>query len=398
VAALAATVVGASNRWQPTTMATATAQTPRSRRTADASQFGLWRLNGESAQQVRSNVIASEERLERIIQERLDILGLDDLFQIGRQVITDFGKHIDLLAIDGRGDLYVIELKRDRTPREVVAQALEYGFWAQGLSLEAVRELYAKHHQGDDFDSAFTSHFEGDLPESINTDHHPVVVAGGIDTSSEQIVDYLRGYRVPINVLFFEYLQDGDREYLARSWLSDPETEASSGASGKKQAPWSGLDFFVAVGENQHRNWDDMRRFGFVSAGHGEKYRKAMSNLFEGARVWAAIPGTGYVGMGEVIAPAVAISDFEVEVEVDGVTVPILQAPLEASNMGEEADDPEQSEYLARVRWIDVRPREQAVWEKGMFANQNVVAKLRQPFTLQRLAEVFRVPTNRNPE
>jgi hypothetical protein len=73
---------------------------------------------------VRSNVIASEERLEKIIQARLDILGLDDLFQIGRQVITDFGKRIDLLAIDGRGDLYVIELKRDRTPREVVAQAL----------------------------------------------------------------------------------------------------------------------------------------------------------------------------------------------------------------------------------------------------------------------------------
>jgi len=114
------------------------------------------------------------------------------------------------------------------------------------------------------------------------------------------------------------------------------------------------------------------------------------------ARVWAAIPGTGYVGMGEVIAPAVAIRDFEVE--VDGVTVPILQAPLEASNMGEDADDPEQSEYLARVRWIDARPREQAVWEKGMFANQNVVAKLRQPFTLQRLAEVFRAPTDSNPE
>ncbi len=61
---------------------------------------------------MRSNVIASEERLEIIIQERLDILGLDDLFEIGRQVITDFGKRIDLLAIDGRGDLYVIELKR----------------------------------------------------------------------------------------------------------------------------------------------------------------------------------------------------------------------------------------------------------------------------------------------
>ena len=38
VAALVATVVGMSSRWQPTTMATATAQAPRSRRTADACQ------------------------------------------------------------------------------------------------------------------------------------------------------------------------------------------------------------------------------------------------------------------------------------------------------------------------------------------------------------------------
>jgi hypothetical protein len=208
-----------------------------------------------------------------------------------------------------------------------------------------------------------------------------------MDTSTEQIVEYVRGYGVPINVLFFEYLQDGDREYLARSWLSDPQLETPSGSAGKKQAPWNGVDFFVAVGESQHRNWDDMRRYGFVSAGHGDKYRRAMSNLFEGARIWAAIPGTGYVGVGQVTAPAVGVDEFEVE--IDGRALPILQAPLKAANMGEDADDLEQSEYLARVRWIDTRPRDQAFWEKGMFANQNVVAKLRQPFTLQRLAEVF---------
>lgn len=310
-------------------------------------KFGLWRVDGSLVQQVPPTVIASEERLEEIIEARIDILGLGNLFQIGRQLITDYGKRIDILAIDGQGDLHVIELKKDQTPREVVAQSLEYGFWIQRLSFEAIRELYAKHHQGDDFDSAFTSHFETDLPEAINTSHHLVVVATGMEGSTEQIVDYVRGYGVPINVLFFEYLQ-GDREYLARSWLGDPGAEAPGGATGKKQAPWNGVDFFVAVGENQHRNWDDMRRYDFVSAGHGDKYRKAMGNLFVGARVSAAIPGTGYVGVGEVTAPAVGVDEFEVE--IDGETVPILQAPLQADNMGEDADDAEQSEYLARVR------------------------------------------------
>lgn len=358
-------------------------------------KFGLWRVDGDSVDQVPPSGISSEERLEDILELRIEILGLGDLFQIGRQIITDFGKRIDLLAIDAQGDLYVIELKKDRTPREVVAQALEYGFWVQNLSFEGIRELYAKHHEGDDFDSAFTSHFEADIPEAVNTSHQLIVVATGMDVSTEQIVDYVREYGVPINVLFFEYLNDGDREYLARSWLTDPELETSSGGASKKQVPWNEVDFFVAVGESDERKWDDMVRYGFVSAGHGEKYRKAMENLFEGARVWAAIPQSratggayGYVGVGRVTGPAVAVNDFDVE--VDGAAMNILQAPeLKATNMGWDADDLEQCEYLARVEWIDTRPREQAVWEKGMFANQNVVAKLRQPFTLQRLGEVF---------
>lgn len=350
-------------------------------------KFGLWRLDGPEVLQVPAAVIATEDRLESVIEERIDILGLGRLLLIGRQVITDYGKRVDLLAIDSQGDLHLIELKRDRTPREVVGQTLEYGFWLQDLTLDTIRELFVKHHAGEDFDSAFTDQFEVDLPDAINTGHHLAVVATGIDASTEQMIEYLREYNVPINVLFFEYLRDGGREYLARSWLSDPDLESTSGSSGKKQAPWNQRDFFVAVGENQHRNWDDMRRYGFVSAGHGDKYRKAMSNLFEGARAWAAIPGTGYVGVGEVLEPAVRVNDFEVE--LDGQMVPILSAPLDASMMDDDAEDPEMSEYLVRVRWLDTKDRNDALWEEGMFANQNVVAKLRQPFTLQRLRETF---------
>jgi hypothetical protein len=359
-----------------------------------AVKFGLWRVDGESVEQVPTSAIASEERLEDILAARIDILGLGPLLQIGRQVITDFGKRIDLLAIDVQGDLYVIELKKDRTPRDVIAQALEYGFWVQALSFEAIRKLYAKHHDDEDFESAFTDHFEAEIPEALNTAHQLVVVATGMDRSTEQIVEYVRGYEVPINVLFFEYLDDDGRGYLARSWLADPELEAPSKSGTKKQAPWNEVDFFVAVGENNERNWDDMVQYGFVSAGHGDKYRKAMEKLFEGARVWAAIPSSratggahGYVGVGTVTAAAVGVNAFDVE--VDGRSMNILDAPLKAPNMGWDADDPEQCEYLVRVEWIDHRPREHAFWEKGMFANQNVVAKLRQPLTLQRLAEHF---------
>ncbi|BDQ18866.1 endonuclease NucS [Rhodococcus qingshengii] len=351
-------------------------------------KFGLWRVDGTDVLRVPPRVIESEARLEKIIESRIEILGLGDLLVIGPQVMTDFAKRIDLLAIDAEGDLYVIELKKDRTPRDVVAQALEYGFWVRDLSFEAVSDLFEKNHPGEDFASAFIDRFESEVPEVVNNDHHLVIVATGLDSSTEQIVEYVRGYGVPINVLFFEYLFDEDREYLARSWMSDPALDLpQAGAGNKKQPTWNGVDFFVAIGEGRHRNWDDMREYGFVSAGQGDKYRKAMFKLFEGARVWAEIPSTGYVGVGVVEEPAVRVADFNVDTE--GKSIPLLECPVRANSLGENAEDEELSEYLVRVRWLDARPREQAVWEKGMFANQNVVAKLRQPFTLQRLSESF---------
>ena len=83
----------------------------------------------------------------------------------------------------------------------------------------------------------------------------------------------------------------------------------------------------------------------------------------------------------------VPVKDFQVA--VDGIQVPILQAPKKAEDMGEDADDPERSEYLVRVEWSKVFPANEAYWVPGMYANQNSVTKLRNKFTLDRLAERF---------
>jgi hypothetical protein len=42
-----------------------------------------------------------------------------------------FGGRIDLLAIAPDGALVLIELNRNRTPREVVAQSLDYAGWVE---------------------------------------------------------------------------------------------------------------------------------------------------------------------------------------------------------------------------------------------------------------------------
>ncbi|MCL5275161.1 MAG: hypothetical protein M1434_10525 [Chloroflexi bacterium] len=146
---------------------------------------------------------------------------------------------------------------------------------------------------------------------------------------------------------------------------------------------WNGRDWYVSLGVGERRTWEDCQKYGFISAGGGRWYSNTLQLLSPGARIYTCIPKIGYVGVGTVKEPAVRVSDFQVS--VDGVNKPILEAPLQAQKMGDNFDDADKSEYLVRVEWLKNVPIEQAVWEKGMFANQNSACKLRSAFTIDRL-------------
>jgi len=85
-------------------------------------EHALWRI-GNSLARLPVAKMDTEDLLEDYIFRDITILN-DGWLIIGRQVLTDFGKFIDLLAVDETGALIVIELKKDQTPREVVAQAI----------------------------------------------------------------------------------------------------------------------------------------------------------------------------------------------------------------------------------------------------------------------------------
>jgi hypothetical protein len=176
---------------------------------------------------------------------------------------------------------------------------------------------------------------------------------------------------------------------LTRSWFVEPnEAEArAEKAVNRHSSSWNGQDYYVSIGDGEHRAWDDCVRYGFVGGGQGRWYSRSLQNLFVGARVFACVPQRGYVGVGTVIESVLPVSEFNVN--IDGATIPILSAPLRASNMADNVDDPEKSEYLVRVRWIQALTIDQAVWEKGMFANQATTCRLRHRFTLDRLTQRF---------
>jgi hypothetical protein len=94
----------------------------------------------------------------------------------------------------------VLELKRDRTPREIVAQALDYASWVKDLSYEQI-EIITKDFTGKPLAQVFNEHYGFSIPQTVNSNHSMVILASELDDSSERIVQYLADqYGVPINV------------------------------------------------------------------------------------------------------------------------------------------------------------------------------------------------------
>ena len=90
-----------------------------------ASEIKLWQLHEGKLQDVNESFAAEhlEKDLEDLIEENSTLLG-DDLLLIGPQRELRGVGIFDLLCIDATGKFVIVELKRDQTPREAVAQAL----------------------------------------------------------------------------------------------------------------------------------------------------------------------------------------------------------------------------------------------------------------------------------
>ncbi|MCY1138114.1 endonuclease NucS [Actinoplanes sp. Pm04-4] len=350
-------------------------------------ELGLWRVDGQPAR-LSPVGVPLEKTLEDLIEHDPDILG-EPLMIVGRQVPTAHGKVVDLLAVDSEGVVHAIELKRDRTPREATAQALDYGSWVQGLAHDDILDLFTQYRPGHTFEQAFVDRFGTAPPEQINAEHRLTIVAGDMDPATERIIGYLSRYQVPINVALFRYFQDGDRSYLARTWLLPDNDVADAAAPRRSSAKetWNGQDWYVAFGEESSiRAWDDARKYGFISAGGGEWYSRSLRALPLGGRIFVYIPKTGYVAVGTVVGPAATFD--EAILTVDGEPHKMTDLPLTAGYR-HAVSGPDKDEYVVPVKWIKSLDKDHAIWEKGMFANQNSACKLRNRFTLEILSQRF---------
>jgi TPR repeat protein len=147
------------------------------------------------------------------------ILGFDVLL-IGRQVKTANCGRIDLLAIDDHANILVLELQRDKTPNEIMAQTLDHAAWVKDLTYEQI-EIITKDFAGKPLPQAFSDHFGLPLPQTVNARHSMVILASELDDSSERVVRYLATqHHVPMHVLFVALFKTASGEFLGSEWLN----------------------------------------------------------------------------------------------------------------------------------------------------------------------------------
>ena len=332
-------------------------------------QHALWRITN-TPERIHSVRLDSEKQLEEVIAQSPEVLDSSWMI-IGRQVQTDFKGVIDLLALQPDGTPVIIELKRDKTPRDVLAQVLDYGSWLATIEPSRLQEIYERLIPNGSLHRDFFNRFGNELDEeALHNDHLMVIVASELDSATERIVDFLSTKNVNINVLFFEAFRMGEELLLSRSWFQDPSQVQPSVTGSEKGGTWNG-EFYVSYGESEGQRWEDGKKYGFITASGGTWYTKTLQALDPGDRIWVSSPGVGYVGVGTVTGVAQPAADFSVRVGDQDVWI----GDLELAGDYTQDLNTEWSAWFVPVQWIHAVDLDQAVKEVGFFGNQNTVAK-----------------------
>lgn len=347
----------------------------------------LFRISDDQLVESRRKALELESKIEGWVARDLSLVGLDGLV-IGRQTLTDHGKRIDILAMDEDGNLVIIELKRDKSPRDIVGQALDYASWVCRLSTNAVHEL-AQGYLQRNLAEAYRETFAKSIPDVLNATHQMIIVASEIDDATQRIIEYLsEQHGVGINASFFNVFEAEGQEWLTTDHLLDQE-EVKDRSTKKARPPWSGL-YYVTGGAEVDRPWDPMRRRGFFSASGGRWYTDKLDQLSVGDRIFYYQKNNGYLGYGCVTAPKRLATEFELP------SGQLLTEAEPATYLTEFADDPDNAAYAVGVDWIKTFDRDSAQTFAGIFANQNIVCKLYHAETVDFLKRAFKVEDERD--
>lgn len=199
----------------------------------------LYRWNTDNLEPVPSTTFEAEELqeradLQRLLRDQPEVLE-EGLFIVAEEFSNwqDSGRSIDLLALDGEGNLVVIELKRTQTGDHSELQAIRYAAMVSTMTLDqmigAHRDYLAKRGQDEDARLAILSHLEAadEADVEIQTQRPRIILASaGFSNELTTSVLWLRDADIDIRCVRLQLFGNGEQLLLDAS-QTIPLPEAS---------------------------------------------------------------------------------------------------------------------------------------------------------------------------
>lgn len=350
--------------------------------------------------------------LQRLLRDQIEVI--DPELLIVAEEFADWDesrRRIDLLGLDRKGNLVIIELKRGESGGHMELQAVRYAAMVSTMTFDRVVEVYESYLAARDREVnareqilEFLGWAEPD-EEHFAQDVRIVLVSAEFSKEITTAVLWLNERDLDIRCVRLRPRSAGERLFLeVQQVIPLPEAgdylvgvrqkTAEVRAARRSAGAWTG-HWFVNLGMKHpdapaindngvpyQRHWDLCRTHGYVCGGGGERYSKPLTKLEVGASVFVYQSKAGYLGHGTVIgpaAPAHLLHTGNGRPLTEVIGVPDLNSRR----------DQEKWEFALPVKWKETRSLAEAVTFPNVFANQNVVCKLRDQMTLQKLMVAF---------
>lgn len=317
----------------------------------------------------------------------------------------DSKRRIDLLGVDDKANMVVIELKRDDDGGHMELQAIRYAAMVSGMTfaraVEAFQTYLDKNTAGQDARTKLLEFLGWDEPheDDFARDVRILLVAADFGKELTTAVLWLNERDLDIRCVRLKPYANGDQTIVdAQQVVPLPEAaeytirvrEKASTVRGAARE--SGADtgyWFMNTGDgsNEGRSWEDCKKYGFMLAGGGKKWMDDARKLKVGDKIFAYLSGHGYVGLGEVTAEAIPFKGFVPQ----GQSKPLPQLPLTAEYQQERMSDPEEWDLCVAVKWTKAVPRSEGVLMSR--ARMGTLNRIRQFDLVADLLKVF-APTN----
>ena len=182
---------------------------------------------------------------------------------IGRQVPTNLGGYIDLLGADRRGNVVVVELKRDSSSRVAIAQALEYASYVEQLNVQELEAILRDYREEDALLLAEHHRMYFNLGQneavSFNENQRIVIVSQRVTREISQTAEYLNSKGVRVTCIEFSFFEDDNKNRLMsmHTVIDDEPRSPSTPRSKLTEA-----EFMASLDENGRYVFTRILEFG----------------------------------------------------------------------------------------------------------------------------------------